>query len=440
MAMQSLWIDGKLTREADLSDWQTFSLAYYDSILRAFRFLRVSEADTDDLAHSFLIKTAEGNFLEAFGKFRDRERASGKSARFRGYLYQSLQNHTRDFYRRRARDLRQQPLDPVAAASIISVPDLPLDPDAIYALDILHQALQSLRSHCERTGKPHLWVVFEETLLADEFRGRSRKSRAELLAMLGRDDPQALDNALTTAKRAFRRLVQEVIPQWPGENADPSSRFADWLEILRRSNASQYDLLHLAYRVTPRLDHSSQANSASMIVREARSRTDDRRPEVEPAEALSDDEMGVLLGFWLEMPLTRWLEPSEWAGFLPIFDRFYPTREGRVRPDRAGRSPCLLTILAPDPEESVLAKQLHLRTNHAVPGVFSELIYTAIATLAILRYQTSVHTIGSMSLAKNVRWFLGQSWLDGRLRPLLEAGLGLLKSSTADEPRPLANP
>ena len=59
---------------------------------------------------------------------------------------------------------------------------------------MLHQAIQALRRHCERSGKPHFWVFFEESFLADEFRGRRGKTRAELLQAFPELDAQRLDN------------------------------------------------------------------------------------------------------------------------------------------------------------------------------------------------------------------------------------------------------
>src|SRR5215217_4313096 len=181
------------TRDTDLADWQAFSLAYYEPIRRALRLLRVPDDEADELAHSFLLKAAEKDFLGAFRAFQLREAQEGRRARFRTYLYRSLQNHVADYHRRRTSRAHEHDLGPGAAEGLVAPTDPSLDPDALYALDVLHQALQALRRHCERTGKPQLWVCFEELLLADEFRGRKGKTREALLAGIPGARPQYID-------------------------------------------------------------------------------------------------------------------------------------------------------------------------------------------------------------------------------------------------------
>src|SRR4051794_3894943 len=91
--------DPDKTRDADLSGWKAFCVAYYDHIARALRLLRVPEGEADELAHTFILKAAEKNFLKAFHAFREREAADGRPVRFRNYLYRSLQNHVHDAQR-----------------------------------------------------------------------------------------------------------------------------------------------------------------------------------------------------------------------------------------------------------------------------------------------------------------------------------------------------
>ena len=446
--MDAIGPDGETTRAADLANWQTFSLTYYEPILRAFRLLRVPESEVEELTHSFLVKTAEKNFLDSFLAFREREAQAGRKARFRTYLYRSLQHHSVDFYRKlnvRGRALSQ---DPGAVEGLIAAAENPLDPDALYALDVLHQALQALRRHCERTGKSHLWVFFEETFLASEYRGRKGKTRAELLAEHPGMKPQDLDNALTTAKRAFRRLVQEVIPRSLHDGVPPDERFAEWMAILRNSNASQFNLLHVAYRVTPLLTaEMSETASLALIVNES----PDGGVYEEQALVPGEDELSLLLSFRLEMPLSETLEVNELQGFLPATSPFWPAKRPGSRPrtdapsPRIDRSFCLLTLIEPTSDEAkalaginflgllgrlkTLAKQLRHHPDQGTPEVFAQLLYTTISVLALVRFRAELHSIGTRSMAGNVRWFLRQTWLDPRLRPLLLAGLSLLEGS-----------
>jgi DNA-directed RNA polymerase specialized sigma24 family protein len=440
--------EDNVTREGDLANWQAFCLAYYDPIVRAVRLLRVPEGEVEDLAHSFLLKVAERNFLETFRAFRERLEEDGRRARFRTYLYRSIQNHVRDFYRRTGPGARCHSLDPDAARSLEAEPEATLDPDALYALDVLHQAIQSLRRHCERSGKPQFWVFFEEMLLADEFRGRRGKTRAELLQAFPGLEPQKLDNSLTTTKRAFRRFVEEVIPRGLRDDVRPGERFDEWMSLLRDSSASQFNLLHLAYRVMPYFSpEMSRAASTALVVDPDRG-GDPACAYQEPALVPDDDELGILLGFHLELPLTQMIDAAELMRYLPpsspllAIPRSGPG--GGRSPSRLSRPACLLTLIDPTLEEAkalagadlvglltrlkLLAKQLRHRPDHSIPEVFSQLLYTLTSVLGIVRCEVDLHTISPASLAGNIRWFLRQPWLDDRVRPLLQSGLDLLGS------------
>ena len=90
--------------------------------------------------------------------------------------------------------------------------------------------------------------------------------RAELLQAFPEFNSQRLENALTTAKRAFRRLVEELIPRRAREEAAPGERFEEWMEILRNSHASQFNLLSAAFRVMPYLDAAISHAASSVLV------------------------------------------------------------------------------------------------------------------------------------------------------------------------------
>ena len=92
---------------------------------------------------------------------------------------------------------------------------------------------------------------FSRRLISPTSSAVGAASCAELLEAYPGLSPQRLDNGLTTAKRAFRRFVEEVMPRGLRDEDQPADRFDEWMAILRDSNASQFNLLHLAYRVMP---------------------------------------------------------------------------------------------------------------------------------------------------------------------------------------------
>jgi hypothetical protein len=443
------FVSDDTTREGDLADWQAFCAAYYNPILRALKLMRVPEGEMDDLAQSFVLKAVEKNFLDSYRAFQDKESRDGKRARFRTYLYRSLQNHVRDFYRKKMADARNHRLEVYSAEDLTAPPDSALHPDAIFALDVLHQALQALRRHCERSGKPHFWLFFEETLLADEFRGRRGKTRRELLEAFPELDAQRIDNGVTTAKRAFRRFVEDLIPEDPRDEARPREKFDEWMAILRDSNASQFNLLHLAYRVLPFLaPDMSQTASAELLV-PAHADESPACTYEQPVLVPDDDELAILLGFRLELPLAEMLDAAELTRYIPPSNHLWTFAQARAARGKTaakpGRPLCLMTLIDPTPAEAealagvdlvgllsrlkLLAKQLRHRGDHSVPEVFAQLLYTLVNVLAHLKCGVDLHTVGSPSLARNVRWFQKQTWLDDRLRPLLGVALESLESA-----------
>jgi len=443
--------DDETTQEGDLANWQAFCLAYYNPILRALKLLRVPEGEVDDLAHSFLLKVVEKNYLESYRAFQEKEARDGRRARFRTYLYRSLQHHVCDFHRKRNFDGKSPRVVSGAAEELVAEPESTLHPDAIFALDVLHQALHALRRHCERSGKAHFWVFFEETLLANEFRGRRGKTRRELLEAFPDFDPQRLDNSLTTAKRAFRRFVEDVIPRGLRDEVRPGERFDEWMAILRDSNASQFNLLHLAYRVMPFLAADmSQTASAELLVNSHPGSIPASAYE-EPVLVPDDDELSILLGFHLELPLTEMLDASELTKYIPPSNALWSFARAKSAKNpstpRPARPLCLLTLIDPTPAEAealaqadlvglltrlkLLAKQLRHRPDHAVPEIFAQLLYTLVNVLALIRCGVDLHTVGAESLARNVRWFQQQTWLDDRLRPVFVQALESLQSAPA---------
>lgn len=209
------------------------------------------------------------------------------------------------------------------------------------------------------------------------------------------------------------------------------------MEILRDANASQFNLLHLAYRVPPRLAPGlSEGESAGLVVGRGGSYE-------ELAIVPGHDELSVLLSFQLEQPLAEWLDPAELHDFVPTSNPLWqiPTATRRPGSDAAPRTPCLLTLIDPTPAEAEalesvnllglldrfksLAKQLRKRTDHSVPEALTQLPYTTVNVVAVRR-GVDLHSIGREALAGNVRWFLARPWLDDRLRHLFVLGVDAL--------------
>ena len=153
----------------------------------------------------------------------------------------------------------------------------------------------------------------------------------------------------------------------------------------------------------------------------------------EPSGVVEDDELGILAGFYLEMPLQEMIDAAELIRYFPPSSPWRPLPRGdsngqhggRHRASQSSRPPCLLTLIEPTPAElaslagadlvgllarvKLLAKQLHRRRDHTVPKVVSQLLYTIASVLAVLRCEAACIRSAADALAGNIHWFLEQA-------------------------------
>ena len=134
--------DQAMTSDSDLANWQAFSLAYYEPIRRALQLLRVPGAEVDELANAFILKAAEKNFLDAFRAFQRREQQAGRRPSF-GRISTGRSRITSSTPTARSHPVARTGPVPEVAEALVADAVQDLDPDALYALDILHQALQA---------------------------------------------------------------------------------------------------------------------------------------------------------------------------------------------------------------------------------------------------------------------------------------------------------
>jgi hypothetical protein len=190
----------------------------------------------------------------------------------------------------------------------------------------------------------------------------------------------------------------------------------------------------------------SQASSAALVVNDLPAFERYEEPSLVPG----DDELSILLSFRMELPLIQILDVIEVQAFIPPASRLWPYHREEIHggPGKRGvtshpqRPLCLMTLIAPTPTEEEelssadllgllgrlksLAKQMRRRPDHSVPEILSQLLYTIVNVVAMVRCQAELHTIGAESLGGNIRWFLKQTWLDDRIRPLFQSGLAAL--------------
>ena len=421
--------------------WDRFLAAYYEPIRTALKLLPfVGESQADDVAQSFFMKMVERDILDK------RPAIIGK---FRNWLYVAARRHAIDEWRKSHRrpERAAAPADPEPADP--GGEDAPAEADLSYALSILHMTVARVRKHLIEEGKAEHWMIFEELVLAPLVPGRVAKTRESLQAMFPGEPPGFLDNRITTVKRVFRRILPALIPADPTDALTPEARFQELLEILEDSKTDRLWLAFLT-RPAPGPDQSTGSSLELAVPSSA-----DELPEAKLSAEVVNDELRILLGFWLEMPFSDYLDDLEAAG--PTVARFLHDS----RPRRAlgfnrsttsilnlralidGSNPTV-AMIPPDELLSLLdrlktyAKQVHrlakqaeaaersegpARRESSMPVEIAQVLYDLAGALALSRCGTRVIGLSDDRYRKNVFWLLSQSWLDPTLRRVFSTAL-----------------
>jgi hypothetical protein len=369
------------------------------------------------------------------------------TGRFRNWLYVAARHHAVDKWRKSQRRLERpdafetvEPADPRLA----DAEDPAFDADEFYALSILHMTVERVRKHLIEEGKSEHWMIFEELVMAPLIPGRVAKTREDLLAMFPGQGPAFLDNRMTTVKRVFRRILPVLIPADPTENLTPEERFTELLEILR---ASKNNRLWLAFLTNPK-PKAEESTGSSLELAERPATAGMSGATVAPD--ILHDELRVLMGFWLEMPLCEYIENLEDVG-PSIAAAMRDSRPvgplGRHQNDVArlnlksliaGIDPTVATI--PPKEIAILlgriktfAKKVHRSAktsangesprsvkgrDSSMPVEIAQVLYDLAGALGMCRCGVQVFGLSDDRYRKNVTWVLNQPWIDTRLRPV----------------------
>ena len=292
-------------------------------------------------------------------------------------------------------------------------------------------------------------MIFEELVLAPLIPGRVAKTREELLAMFPGQPPGFLDNRLTTVKRVFRRILPALVPADPTENLTPEERFQELLEIL---HASKNNRLWLAFLTKPAAGPEESTGSSLEL---AAASSGEEMPEAMISPEVLHDELRVLLGFWLEMPLNDYLDDLDGAGptvaralkdcaaagplglarnaatcpqlewadrRVASHDRGHPAR----RADDGARAAQDIRKARPPRGKAGREKRKPggaARRENSMPLEIAQVLYDLAGALALTRRGARIVGLSDDRYRKNVFWLLNQPWLDTRLRPVFAAAL-----------------
>ncbi len=190
--------------------------------------LRVDPHDAEEIVQEFVAsKIIERQLLEA---------AEPSRGRLRSFLSASLRNFLVDRQRqdisRRRTELRASQLHDESFVKCDSTSF-----DIEWARAILEQTASALRHHFETSDRKQTWQVFELRVVRPLQDGTPPPSYATMVKQLGFRSATEACSAVTTAKRAFARILHEVISQTIGEEADLDDEIRHLRQILSASRS-----------------------------------------------------------------------------------------------------------------------------------------------------------------------------------------------------------
>lgn len=402
-----------------------FYITYFDRVRRACLTHCRNESDADDMAQEFVLnKVMTGGLILKYQDRINQEAASGKkTTSFRKYLYHAILNFCIDQSRTRKRNLVQNH-DPQMIGEYVAGEEKNLDADSLYAMSILHRTLQGVKNHCRKKKKEMHWVIFEELVLAEYLTGRKPKTREELRLQFfpGSRDNQKIDNALTTVKRIFQRIIEDSFEAEGETSATSHELFEEWMSILKKSNASLHSALQAAYRVSSPVTNSMAALNSENIVFSPR------------VEEIEEDELSLLLSYRMDLPLTDWVSVDKLMDLIPSKSPFMPGQN-----DSENRKLSMNVLMFPTQSEFGNLQKINVvellkriknqsrqmandRESNIPPQIYT-LFYTLASVIAKYQYGETIYSLKGSQIQANIKWYLDKQWVDDQIRYFFKQSL-----------------
>jgi DNA-directed RNA polymerase specialized sigma24 family protein len=189
-------------------------LTQYSPALKAFLIaqFRIDEHQAADLLQSFV--------LEKVIKAEVLARAERQRGKFRTFLLNTLTHFVISELRRAGAQKRTPTqgavsLDEMSGAGIeFPVAPLAVPFDAVFARQVIQEAVQRMQAQCAAGARNDIWGVFRGRLLDPIFEQTEPTRYEELVKRFAFQSPGHASNALITAKRMFARVLRAVVAEY----------------------------------------------------------------------------------------------------------------------------------------------------------------------------------------------------------------------------------
>jgi len=217
------WTEVRAAAQLPATDGQTaldrLLRRYQETVLNylGFRFLVAREV-AEDLWQSFVMR----RILEK----RLLTQADPQRGRFRTFLVSSLNRFVLSELRRQNARKRCPAegcvsLDTLGERELAQLAAPPADDTELgWAQAVIAGALLNMRADCVHAGAMEIWGVFEGRILSAILNDEPPTEYAELVRRFGFKSPTQTFNALTTAKRMFKRHLRHVIAQYSADDSE----------------------------------------------------------------------------------------------------------------------------------------------------------------------------------------------------------------------------
>jgi RNA polymerase sigma-70 factor (ECF subfamily) len=174
-------------------------------------------------------------------------RADHHRGRFRSLLVSSLENYVFDQIRRKR--IESSPVRTATGQDENSDSEWPWDQeqasvnpfDVAWARQVLEKTMAKMREECRQGGQADRWRLFEVRVIQPLWHGRPEPTCEELVQAFGFDSPRQASNALITAKRHFRRVLEETVAEYVCEGEDVTDELNQLASVVSEAGPLELD-------------------------------------------------------------------------------------------------------------------------------------------------------------------------------------------------------
>lgn len=108
--------------------------------------------------------------------------------------------------------------------------------DVQWARQVVDQAIELMRSECEKSHRSDVWEIFDCRVLRPALQDTAAPPYDQLVERFGLESPTQASNLLVTAKRMFARMLREVVAEYSADSKEVDGEIADLRSILSRAD------------------------------------------------------------------------------------------------------------------------------------------------------------------------------------------------------------